>query len=169
MKRKMLGLLVAGVFGAGAALGGAAYAANEATSHSHSHGSAEAAHALKLNAGSKWKGDEALRQSMAKIRDAVDAKLPAAHRGKLDAGQYEALGGEIELQVANIVQNCKLDPEADEVLHVILAEMLEGNAKMQGKDAHAKRSAGLVQVVHSLEQYAKYFEHPGFEAPTAGH
>lgn len=167
MKRKVLGLLVAGVLGAGAGLGSVAYAANE--SHAHAHGSAESAHVLKLNAGKKWQGDEALRQSMAKIRDAVDAKLPAAHRGKLDAAQYDALGGQIDAQVANIVQNCKLDPEADEVLHVILAEMLDGNAKLQGKDAHAKRSAGLVQVVHSLEQYAKYFEHPGFEAPKAGH
>ncbi len=164
MKRKMIGLLIAGIVGAGSALGTVAYAAGE-----HSHGHADAAHALKLNAGSKWASDAPLRASMTKIRDAVDAKLPAVHRGKLATAQYDALGGEIEVQVANIVQNCKLDPQADEVLHAILAELLEGNEKLRGRSAKAERSAGVAQVVRSLEQYARYFEHPGFEAPNAGH
>jgi len=154
----------AGVVGAGSTLGAVAYAAGE-----HSHGHADAAHALKLNDGRKWASDEPLRASMAKIRDAVDAKLPAVHRGELAAAQYDVLGGEIEAQVANIVQNCKLDPQADEELHAILAELLEGNEKLRGRDAKAGRSAGVVQVVRSLDQYAKYFEHPGFQAPKAGH
>lgn len=164
MKRRMVGLLIAGILGTGAALGTVAYAAGE-----HSHGHADAAHALKLNDGRKWASDEPLRESMAKIRDAVDAKLPAVHRGELAAAQYDALGVEIEAQVAHIVQNCKLDPQADEVLHAILAELLEGNEKLRGRDAKTERSAGVVQVVRSLGQYAKYFEHAGFEAPNAGH
>lgn len=164
MKRKMIGLLIAGIVGAGPVLGTMAHAADE-----HSHGHADAVHVLKLNDGRKWASDEPLRASMMKIRDAVDVALPAMHRGDLDVARYDALGGEIEAQVANIVQNCKLDPQADEVLHAILAELLEGNEKLQGKDAKTERSAGVVQVVRSLDQYENHFEHAGFEAPRIGH
>ena len=163
-KRTLLGALVAGVLAAGTAAGTSAWAASD---HAQQH--ATAAHALKRHAGQQGASDEPLRQGMAKIRDAVEAKLPAVHRGKLSGAQYDALGGEIDAQIAGIVSNCKLDPAADEVLHVILADMMEGNEVVQGKRATAKRSSGVVKVVRSLEQYGKYFEHPGWKAPTAGH
>jgi len=165
MKPRTLAAAAANLLTATAlAFGAGAYAASQ-HAHEHQHG----APALKLNAGKKWAGDEPLRQSMTSIRDAVDAKLPAVHRGKLSAAQYDALGEEIDAQIARIVQNCKLEPEADEVLHGILATMIEGNETLQGKNAKAKRSAGVVQVVHSLEQYGRYFEHPGWKAPKGGH
>jgi hypothetical protein len=160
----LLGILIAGVLAAGTAAGTGAWAATE---HAHEH--AADAHALKLNAGKKWATDEPLRQGMTKIRDVVDEKLPAVHRGKLSAAQYDALGREIDAQIAHIVQNCKLDPQADEVLHAILAEMMAGNETLQGKNAKARRSAGVVKVVRTLEQYGQYFEHPGWAAPKAGH
>lgn len=160
----LLGIVIAGVLAAGTAAGTGALAATE---HSHDH--ATGAHALTLNAGKKWTGDEPLRQSMTKIRNAVDANLPAVHRGKLSTAKYEQLGGVIDTEIANIVQNCKLDPQADEVLHVILADMMAGSEILQGKDAAAKRSAGVMKVVHSLEQYGKYFEHPGWKAPKLDH
>ena len=164
MKRKFLGVLVAGVMAASAgAFGSIAMAA---TDHAHEQASE---HALTLNAGKKWASDAPLRQSMTKIRDAVDAKLPAVHRGTLDASQYKSLGGDIEAQIGNIVQNCKLDPAADDVLHVILAGMVEGNDALLGKDEKVKRSAGVVKVVNALDEYAKYFEHPGWKAIDAGH
>jgi hypothetical protein len=164
MKRKLLGVLVAAALATSA--GALTTSAMAATDHAHEHAATDA---LKLNAGQKWASDEPLRQSMTKIRALVDAKLPAVHRGKLDAKQYNVLGDEIEAQIGNIVQNCKLDPDADAALHVILAGMIEGNDALRGKDAQVKRSAGVVKVVHALDQYGKYFEHPGWKAPAAGH
>ena len=110
-----------------------------------------------------------LRQGMTKTRDAVDAKLPAVHGGKMSAAQYDALGSRIDTQIAYIVQNCKLDPKADAALHVILAGLSEGNEILQGKQAKQKRSEGVVKVVHALEQYGSYFDHPGWRAPQAAH
>jgi len=162
IRRSLSGLLAAAVLTAGTLAGTAAWAANE---HSHGHD----AHALELNAGKKWTTDDPLRQGMTKIRDAVGAKLPAVHRGKMSTAQYDALGGEIDAQIAHIVQNCKLDPKADEVLHVILADLMAGNEILQGKQAKQKRSAGVVKVVHSLEQYGNYFDHPGWKAPQVAH
>lgn len=135
----------------------------------HSHGHAGEAPALKLDHGRKWASDEALRTSMSRIGTAVDASLAAVHAGRMSEAQYDALGREIEAQVANIVQNCRLEPAADEVLHAILATMMEGNETLQGKNPKAGRSAGVVQVVEALGQYGDHFEHAGFVAPKTGH
>ncbi len=146
----------------------AASSAAEAQEHSHAHGHGHEP-ALKLDHGRKWASDEALRTSMARIGSAVDAKLSAVHDGAMDAAQYDALGREIDAQVANIVQNCKLEPAADEVLHAILATMMQGNETLQGRNPKAERSAGVVQVVEALGQYGDHFEHPGLVLPKVGH
>lgn len=177
MRRNFLNLLAGVAIAAGssslalAAQGGDEHAREPAGAHAHddSHVHASDAYAPKLDNGRKWASDEALRSSMSRIGSAVDAKLPAVHSGKMSTTQYDALGREIDAQVANIVQNCKLDPAADEVLHAILATMMEGNETLQGKKAKAERSAGVVQVVKALEQYSEHFEHAGFAAPKAGH
>lgn len=143
--------------------------AHAAQGHAHEHAPGAQAPVLKLNAGKKWASDEPLRQGMTRIRDAVEARLPAVHRGQLGTAQYAALGSEIDAQIAGIVSHCKLEPAADEVLHVILAEMIEGNETLQGKNAKARRSAGVVKVVHALTQYGKHFEHPGWKSPSLDH
>jgi hypothetical protein len=177
MTRNFLHLLAGLAIAAGssslalAAQGGDDHADEPAAAHAHedSHAHASDAHALKLDNGRKWASDEALRSSMSRIGSAVDSMLSAVHSGKTSAAQFDALGREIDTQVANIVQNCKLEPAADEVLHAILATMMEGNETLQGNKAQAQRSAGVVQVVKALEHYGEHFEHPGFAAPKAGH
>src|SRR5690606_28992382 len=98
MKRKLLGLLVAGAMAAGTLALAPAYATSE-----HAHGHSDTAQMLKLDHGQKWASDEALRDSMAKIRDTIDASLPELRKGEQHA-QFDAVGGEIDKQVANIVQ-----------------------------------------------------------------
>lgn len=159
-------LVVAGLLAAAGLAGPAAWAAD---SPGRDHGHSAAAQVLKLNEGRKWASDEPLRQSMAKIREAVHGVMPEVHRGQLKASQYDALGAEIDRQVANIVQNCKLDPQADEVLHVILAELIAGNEVLRGRDAKAKRADGVVGVAHALEQYGEHFEHEGWKPPKLDH
>ena len=165
MKRKLIGILVAGALAGGALTGLTAHAASDPA---HGHGHADTAQMLKLNDGRKWASDEPLRDGMTKIRDAVDAKLPAIRNGPQPA-QFDALAREIDTQLAGIVQNCKLEPAADEVLHAILAEMMQGNDALRGKDPNTPRMAGIERIVHSLGLYAGHFEHPGFEAPHAAH
>lgn len=161
-RRSLGALLLGAALAAGAFALSSAWAAAE-----HAHGQDN--HALELNAGQKWATDDPLRQGMTKIRDAVDAKLPAVHRGKMSKAQYDALGRQIDTQIAYIVQNCKLDPKADAVLHVILADLSEGNEILQGKQAKLERSDGVVKVVHALGQYGSYFDHPGWKASQVAH
>ena len=53
---------------------------------------------------------------MESIRGALAQVLPDVHGGRYSAAQYQALGDSVEQQVGYIVQNCKLEPAAYEVL-----------------------------------------------------
>lgn len=149
---------------AAVALAGApqAYAAD-----AHSHGAQTPP--LKLNAGSKWQTDAPLREGMLKIRASVEPKLPAIHGGRFTTAQYEAMGKAVDEQLAYIVGNCKLAPEADAVLHNVIAELSDGAEVLGGKKAVDDRSKGVVHIVNALDSYGQYFDHPGWKPVKAGH
>src|SRR3989338_6260394 len=136
-----------------------------AQEHGHSHGHAhdmEKPVQLTLDHGKKWATNDSLRQGMSRIRDALNAELPAIHSGKAAAEQYQALAQKVNGQLAFMVKNCKLEPKADAVLHLILADIIAGADIMQaqhGGEAHR----GAVKIVHALENYAGYFDHPGWQ------
>jgi hypothetical protein len=129
-------------------------------SHGHHHGSPAT---LQLDNGKKWQTDAQLRQSMATIRQSVDASLHDIHEGKLSNAGYGKLVRAVEKEVAAIVRNCKLAPEADAQLHLIVAELLEGAEQMNGKVRKTKRIDGAVKVIGALEKYADYFADPDFK------
>ena len=134
----------------------------------HDHGSA-AQHELKLNQGQKWATDAPLRKGMGAIRGLVAPGLDAAHAGKLTPAQYRRLAGQIETEVAGIVQNCKLEPAADEQLHLVIADIGAGLDAMNGKTAGTQPVDGLLKVTHAFNQYPHYFDHPGFRALPIAH
>lgn len=128
----------------------------------HDHGSASSA-SLKLDAGKRWSTDAPLRQGMTSIRTSLASRLDAAHAGRLTDAQYKTLAKDINGQIAFIVQNCKLPPAADAVLHVIVAEVAAGADAMDGKVKGTAPRDGFVKVVQALDNYAKYFDHSGWQ------
>jgi hypothetical protein len=145
-----------------AALAGAAVLGVPAAfADAHGHGATEV-HKLTLNQGKKWATDEPLRKGMAEIRTLVEAQYTGIHKGTLKPAEYAALGERIEAQVGYVVANCKLDPQADANLHVILEVVLEGVETMKGKENKSPR-AGAGKVVAALNDYGKYFDHPGWK------
>ena len=62
-----------------------------------------------------------------------------------------------------IVANCKLEPKADEMLHLVIADIGAGTDAMAGKDAKARPALGLVKVAEAVNQYGSHFGHPGFQ------
>ncbi len=129
-------------------------------SHDASHGT------LMLNDGQKWATDAPLRRAMTRIGDAIGARLPEIHEDKLGSADYTTLGKAIDGDVAYMVENCKLPSDADAMLHLVLAEIIEGSKAMQGKaDGTGKRS-GAIKVVKALYSYGKYFDHPGWQPPA---
>jgi hypothetical protein len=147
---------------AAAALAAALSAPALAQSAAHDH-SAATRHKLTLNQGRKWATDEPLRAGMGRIRGLVDPQLGAAHAGKLTPAQYRELATQVETEVGGIVANCKLEPKADAMLHLVIADIGAGTDTMAGKDAKTRPALGLVKVAQAVNQYGSHFDHPGFK------
>lgn len=118
---------------------------------------------LQLDHGKKWATDEPLRRGMSAIRAAMAERIEAIHQNKLAAADYKALGTTVDQEVARIVAECKLEPRADAMLHVVIADLMTGAEAMQGK-TKTKPAAGAQKVVQALNAYGKYFDHPGWQA-----
>jgi len=116
--------------------------------------------ALTLNAGAKWQGDATMIQGMTRIRGALASRLPAIHDRSLPAGEYKTLASEVQAEVDYMVANCKLTPEVDEQLHMVLGQVLDGIAELQnGPD----QRGGAVRIVMALNAYGDHFEHPDWQ------
>jgi len=136
-------------------------AAGPARAQTHDHAAAVPTK-LTLDHGRKWATDEALRSGMGRIRTIVEPQLAAAHAGKLSPTQYAALAAQVETEVGGIVANCKLEPKADAVLHVVIGEIGAGTDAMAGKSTQRLPLQGLVQVATAVNGYASHFKHAGF-------
>jgi len=138
--------------------------AQEHHSH-HDKGSAQ----LTLNNGKKWTTDDNLRQGMNRIRDALAAELPAIHSGKASAEQYHVLAKKVNGQVEFMVQNCKLDKDADAMLHLVLTELIAGANAMSDQKSDKAVHHGAEKIVHALESYGTYFDHPDWHGVKPAH
>jgi hypothetical protein len=131
--------------------------------HGHDgHGAGQ----LSLNNGQRWTTDEPLRLGMSKIRDAMEAQLPSIRAAGAANQDYDRLAAAINADVAYMVQNCKLDKQTDAMLHLVIADILAGTDAMQGKDKQLGRREGALKIVGALNNYGRYFEHPGWRAPA---
>lgn len=99
---------------------------------------------------------------MEQLRATFAAQVHAIHANKLSTAQYHALGMKVQGVVGVIVSECKLAPDADAQLHLIVAELLAGADAMAGKTEAAPK-AGAHQLVMALNSYGKYFAHPGWK------
>lgn len=138
-----------------------------AQEHEHSHGAAAPA-PLTLNNGQKWITDDNLRLGMSRIRDALAAELPAIRAGKASVKQYRSLAKKTNEQIEFMVQKCKLEPQADAMLHLLLADIIAGADAMQAKKGSEARK-GAEQIAHALENYGAYFDHPGWHETKHDH
>lgn len=134
----------------------------QAGAHGHDSHAGPAVHQLSLNQGRKWNTDEPLRAGMGRIRGFVEPGLGAAHAGKLGAAQYRELATKVEQEVGGIVANCKLEPQADAMLHLVIADIGAGADAMAGKSAELRPQQGLLRVAQAVNAYGSHFEHPGF-------
>lgn len=131
-------------------------APESADAHEHHHESNTTTE-FSLNKGKKWPTDAPLRQGMQSINEAVLTAVPAFHDNALTKPDAEKLAGLINEQVAFIIDNCKLDPEADAVLHLLISELLTGASALSVEPSSEQ---GLPDIVRALLAYPLYFDHP---------
>ena len=129
--------------------------------HQHAQGAGEVK--LVLNQGQKWPTDAPLRQGMDSIRGALAKNVNAIHANKATPKQYDALAAKVTSEVAGIVQNCKLEPAADEQLHLVIGELMAGAEAMEGKVKEETRRAGAERVAKALNAYGEHFDHAGWK------
>ena len=109
--------------------------------------------------GTLWETDSALREGMQRIRDEAAQSWPAYQQHKFTQDAADALAGSIDRNVRFMINNCKLDPEADAALHGLLTELLAGASDIKS-DPQAPN--GLPRIVNTLKEYPRYFRHPGW-------
>jgi hypothetical protein len=127
--------------------------------HQHKH-DGHAASALSLNQGKQWQTDAPLRQGMQSIKEAVQKAVPAFHQGTLTKPDAEKLASHINAQVEYLVTNCKLQPQADAVLHVFIGDLIAGADELAKQPSSMQ---GLPRIVGVLQKYPDYFDHPGWK------
>jgi hypothetical protein len=98
---------------------------------------------------------------MSRIRTEMAASQPGNQGEKVSLQQYQAMANKVNEQVAFMMQNCKLDKDADAMLHLVLADIIAGVDAMAGQNWGDARQ-GAKKVKHALENYATYFNHPGW-------
>ena len=134
-----------------------------ADEHAHDHGDAHAsASALQLNNGQKWATDDSLRQGMSRILTSFEAESAAISSGKMTPERYQSLAKKIHTEITWLVTNCKLDERTDAMLHVVLAELIDGADAMAGRESGVQPHVGALKVRQALDNYAAYFDHPGW-------
>jgi hypothetical protein len=146
-------LLMSGLMAFGLAL--APVGALAAEPHAHA-----ASVEMRLDNGKKWPTDEVLRRGMEEIRSAMADALTPIHHHEYSVGAYEALAARVQAKVDDVVANCQLPEEADQQLHIVLEQVLDGIAAMK---AETGRAQGAVKLVQALDLYGAYFEHAGWQ------
>lgn len=102
--------------------------------------------------------DAPLRQGMGQIRAAVNT-LQHYERGHMGPEQAVALATQIQQQVAGLVANCKLEPQADAVLHVIIAGLAQDAQALKSNPADI---GAIPRMREALRQYSQQFNDPGW-------
>ena len=115
-----------------------------------------------LAAGRRWRTDEPLRDAMTRIRGAVKRIDPK----QLQPGNANFLATAVEQDVAYMVSNCRLDPEPDAALHLLIGRMMNAAAALR---EDPMSDAGLPQLMAVLNEYQATFDHPGWTANGQAH
>ncbi len=108
-----------------------------------------------------WATDEPLRAAMNRLSEATQKSAPAYERGELQPGEARALADQVEREVAYMVENCRLEPDADAALHVLIGRMMQAATALR---ADPSSPAGMPQLHSVLNDYANAFDHPGWRS-----
>lgn len=127
--------------------------------HTHEHNDNTISR-LSLNHGEKWKTDNHLRQGIQTISDAVVHTIPAYHQRTLTKAESQKLANLIHSQVNYLIDNCRLERDADTTLHVLIGNLLSAADKIFNDPLSEQ---GMPHLVKTLHLYQDYFEHPGLK------
>ena len=109
-----------------------------------------------LAEGERWPTDAPLRAAMNRIEIAVGEAEPAYDNGKLEASAAQSLAAKIDTDVRYMIENCKLAPEPDAALHVLIARMMSAATALQ---ANPNSPEGVPELAAVVRDYRMTFDH----------
>lgn len=116
--------------------------------------------------------DAPLRAGMLGIRAAVEG-LGHYEMGHMGPEQAATLAAQVQANVRDIIANCKLPPEADAALHLVIVPLMTNAAALE---ADPKKLEVIAPMRAALADYVRQFDDPEFgaapaapEAPEATH
>lgn len=133
--------------------------APQALAQSHAHHVSAAASTAPAQ---RYATDATLRQQMREIRGEVEA-LGQYERDPVKPEMAARRAGRIIGHVNTIIVNCKLPPDADEALHLIIGPLLQHAAALQ---SDPKKLDAIPPMREALVKYASQFDDPGFAEPA---
>jgi hypothetical protein len=107
--------------------------------------------------------DATLRQQMREIRGVVLA-LGHYEHDHITPELATQLADKITGHVNTIIIHCKLPPDADAALHLIVGPLLQDASTLKADPGRLDAIANMRQL---LDQYARQFDDPGFPVFTA--
>lgn len=118
----------------------------------HDHATEYDAELASAN-GKRFATDQPLRIGMARIRTAVTSleRLDDSHPPAQVIEQANA----IERHIDFLIANCRLDPQADAVLHGIISQLLAATGKLREAPEDA---APVAQLQAALHEYDNRFD-----------
>jgi hypothetical protein len=137
----------------------AAFAAAPALAHNH----AAPQPAPASSPVAKYPAEAALRTAMDRVRNAVEAFEHARH-GHMGAEQVRALADHLDAQVARVFKECRLEPQADASLHVLLGTLMKGSRAMRQTPTDY---APVAAMERAMADYARMFDDPAARAAAA--
>lgn len=110
---------------------------------------------LALNHGKRWTIDESLHIGMTSLKREIEINLEAIHNNQFSTTQYQELARSLNDHLNFLFKNCKLEPQADAQLHILLAKIMGGVEQIKSND---NQKQGVVLIIQSLQEYPVYFE-----------
>lgn len=115
----------------------------------------------ELNHGKRWATDTSLREGMIRIRTAVLEAQESSVDGKLNRAKATTLATSVDTALNYMFEHCKLEPEADANLHILLERLMHAaNAVKTAPDS----TEGVPEIMEVLEAYPRYFDHPDWQS-----
>jgi hypothetical protein len=101
-----------------------------------------------------WPTDVGLRVGMSRIDAAVERATEVTH--PLSREQAEELARAVEQNVSYIIENCRLPPEPDAALHVLIGQMMAAAGQLRNE---ATAGTALTSLRGVLQVYRSTFDH----------
>lgn len=116
------------------------------------------------SSAARWPASDALRHAMTDIARMLRAVGHDLRTNTRSEAQYDALGDWLDKRIAGVsVADTSAAVPAQKALTLILGEMRDSADLMRNASHLPARHLGYLMAVRTANNYAKEFDHPGWE------